>query len=95
LHKILLVEEEPAMGRPVERVRRRKAHPVRAEAVVRQRATGALVRVASTPRPSQEDIELRAVEISEAKGEAGHLTLDDWLQAECDLLFWESLMVRS
>jgi hypothetical protein len=80
------------VGRPVGR---RKGRPVKAEAIVRYGPAGTRVREHQTPRVSQEDIQMRAVEISEAKGESGDLTLDDWLEAECDLLVWESLMVRS
>lgn len=44
--------------------------------------------------PAPEDVRLRARELSEARGE-DHVTLDDRLDAECELLMWESTVAFS
>ncbi len=44
--------------------------------------------------PAPEDVRLRAFELSEARGHGG-VTLDDRLDAECELLVWESTVTFS
>lgn len=45
--------------------------------------------------PAREDVGLRASELSQGRGGNGRVTLEDWLQAESELLFWESTVFYS
>jgi hypothetical protein len=45
--------------------------------------------------PAREDVRLRAGELSQVRGGNGRVTLEDWLQAESELLFWESTLFYS
>jgi hypothetical protein len=45
--------------------------------------------------PAREDVGLRASELSQVRGGNGRVTLEDWLQAESELLFWESTVFYS